>query len=140
MIFPQDKCTRLFGSLYFPLLKIFMGIRKAPTQNIWEMRFLKVCKKKKTELLFLALFLKMLKVGGRCACIVPDGVLFCSSAEHKAIRKEIIENNYRSLHRCIRMVGNKEYHRYDKCKCSGSINLLPSCWTELSKAYIIMQE
>lgn len=93
MIFPQDKCTRLFRSLYFPLLKIFMGIRKAPTQNIWEMRFLKVCKTKKTELLFLALFLKMLKVGGRCACIVPDGGVFGSSAAHKAIRKEIIENN-----------------------------------------------
>ena len=37
---------------------------------------LKVCKTKKTELLFLALFLRMLKIGGRCACIVPDGVLF----------------------------------------------------------------
>ena len=36
----------------------------------------KVCKTKKTELLFLALFLRMLRVGGRCACIVPDGVLF----------------------------------------------------------------
>ena len=35
----------------------------------------------------------MLKVGGRCACIVPDGVLFGSSTAHKAIRKEIIENN-----------------------------------------------
>ena len=54
---------------------------------------LKVCKTKKTELLFLALFLKMLKVGGRCACIVPDGVLFGSSTAHKAIRKELIENN-----------------------------------------------
>lgn len=54
---------------------------------------LKVCKTKKTELLFLALFLRMLKVGGRCACIVPDGVLFGSSSAHKAIRKEIIENN-----------------------------------------------
>lgn len=54
---------------------------------------LKVCKTKKTELLFLALFLRMLKVGGRCACIVPDGVLFGSSAAHKAIRREIIENN-----------------------------------------------
>ena len=54
---------------------------------------LKVCKTKKTELLFLALFLKMLKVGGRCACIVPDGVLFGSSKAHKAIRKELIENN-----------------------------------------------
>jgi type I restriction enzyme M protein len=54
---------------------------------------LKLCKTKKTELLFLALFLRMLKVGGRCACIVPDGVLFCSSTAHKAIRKEIVENN-----------------------------------------------
>ena len=54
---------------------------------------LKACKTKKTELLFLALFLRMLKVGGRCACIVPDGVLFGSSTAHKAIRKEIIENN-----------------------------------------------
>lgn len=54
---------------------------------------LKVCKTKKTELLFLALFLRMLKIGGRCACIVPDGVLFGSSTAHTAIRKELIENN-----------------------------------------------
>ncbi|MBQ6463619.1 MAG: SAM-dependent DNA methyltransferase, partial [Pseudobutyrivibrio sp.] len=53
---------------------------------------LKVCKTKKTELLFLALFLRMLKMGGRCACIVPDGVLFGSSTAHKAIRKEIVEH------------------------------------------------
>ncbi len=53
---------------------------------------LKVCKTKKTELLFLALFVRMLKIGGRCACIVPDGVLFGSSTAHKAIRKELIEN------------------------------------------------
>ena len=54
---------------------------------------LKVCKTKKTELLFLALFLRMLKVGGRCACIVPDSVLFGSSTAHKAIRKELVEGN-----------------------------------------------
>ncbi len=54
---------------------------------------LKVCKTKKTELLFLTLFLRMLKVGGRCACIVPDGVLFGSSKAHKAIRQEIVEHN-----------------------------------------------
>ncbi len=54
---------------------------------------LKVCKTKKTELLFLALFVRMLKKGGRCACIVPDGVLFGSSTAHQAIRKEIIENH-----------------------------------------------
>ncbi|MDE7008387.1 MAG: type I restriction-modification system subunit M, partial [Lachnospiraceae bacterium] len=53
---------------------------------------LKVCKTKKTELLFLALFVRMLKAGGRCACIVPDGVLFGSSKAHKDIRKELIEN------------------------------------------------
>ena len=52
----------------------------------------KLCKTKKTELLFLALFVRMLKIGGRCACIVPDGVLFGSSNAHKAIRKEIVEN------------------------------------------------
>ncbi len=54
---------------------------------------LKVAKTKKTELLFVTLFLRMLKVGGRCACIVPDGVLFGSSNAHKAIRQEIIERN-----------------------------------------------
>ena len=54
---------------------------------------LKVCKTKKTELLFLALFLRMLKTGGRCACIVPDGVLFGSSKAHQSIRKELIENH-----------------------------------------------
>jgi len=48
---------------------------------------------KKTELLFLALFLRMLQKGGRCACIVPDGVLFGSSKAHQAIRKELIENH-----------------------------------------------
>ena len=52
----------------------------------------KMCKTKKTELLFLALFVRMLKIGGRCACIVPDGVLFGSSNAHKAIRKEIVDN------------------------------------------------
>ena len=54
---------------------------------------LAVTKTKKTELLFLALFLRCLKIGGRCASIVPDGVLFGSSNAHKAIRKEIIENH-----------------------------------------------
>ena len=48
---------------------------------------------KKTELLFLALFIRMLKIGGRCACIVPDGVLFGSSKAHKAIREELVERH-----------------------------------------------
>ena len=54
---------------------------------------LKVTKTKKTELLFLALILRSLKVGGRSATIVPDGVLFGSSKAHKEIRKEIVDNN-----------------------------------------------
>ena len=48
---------------------------------------------KKTELLFLALFLRMLKKGGQCACIVPDGVLFGSSKAHQSIRKELVESH-----------------------------------------------
>ena len=46
---------------------------------------------KKTELLFLALFVRMLRTGGRCASIVPDGVLFGNSTAHQAIRKELVE-------------------------------------------------
>lgn len=52
-----------------------------------------VANTKKTELLFLALFLRILKKGGQCACIVPDGVLFGSSTAHKSIRKELVENH-----------------------------------------------
>ncbi len=54
---------------------------------------LNVTKTKKTELLFLALFLRILRTGGRAASIVPDGVLFGRSNAHKAIRKEIIEKH-----------------------------------------------
>jgi len=62
---------------------------------------LKLTKTKKTELLFLALFLRVLKKGGCCASIVPDGVLFGSSNAHKSIRKEIIEKHH--LHGIISM-------------------------------------
>src|SRR5438067_1767360 len=53
---------------------------------------LQVVKTKKTELLFLALFLRLLKAGGRAAVIVPDGVLFGSSNAHKSLRKMIVED------------------------------------------------
>ncbi|MBU1668169.1 type I restriction-modification system subunit M [bacterium] len=53
---------------------------------------LEVAKTKKTELLFLSLILKSLKVGGRCAVIIPDGVLFGSTKAHKEIRREIVSN------------------------------------------------
>jgi type I restriction enzyme M protein len=52
---------------------------------------LQVCKTKKTELLFISLFLKQLKPGGRCACIVPDGVLFGSSNAHQELRRTLVE-------------------------------------------------
>lgn len=58
-----------------------------------ETSLLKMVKTKKTELLFLGLMLRMLKPGGRCAVIIPDGVLFGSSNAHKQIRQEIIENH-----------------------------------------------
>jgi type I restriction enzyme M protein len=53
----------------------------------------RVVKTKKTELLFVALVLRMLKVGGRSATIVPDGVLFGSSKAHKALRQVLVEEN-----------------------------------------------
>ncbi|MBT5303677.1 MAG: SAM-dependent DNA methyltransferase [Candidatus Scalindua sp.] len=53
---------------------------------------LQISKTKKTELLFISLFLKQLKSGGRCACIVPDGVLFGSSKAHQQLRKMLVEN------------------------------------------------
>jgi type I restriction enzyme M protein len=54
----------------------------------------KVVKTKKTELLFLALILRMLKKGGRSATVVPDGVLFGSSKAHVALRKALVEENH----------------------------------------------
>ena len=47
---------------------------------------------KKTELLFISLFIRMLELGGRCASIVPDGVLFGTSNAHIALRKELVDN------------------------------------------------
>jgi type I restriction enzyme M protein len=53
---------------------------------------LQVVKTKKTELLFLALFLRLLKPGGRAAVIVPDGVLFGSTKAHKELRRILVED------------------------------------------------
>ena len=54
---------------------------------------LAITKTKKTELLFLALFVRMLQTGGRCASIVPDGVLFGNSTGHKSIRRALIDQH-----------------------------------------------
>lgn len=53
---------------------------------------LAITKTKKTELLFVALFTRILQPSGRCASIVPDGVLFGNSTGHKSIRKELVDN------------------------------------------------
>ncbi len=53
---------------------------------------LQISKTKKTELLFISLFLQQLKPGGRCACIVPDGVLFGSSRAHQDLRRTLVED------------------------------------------------
>ncbi len=58
-----------------------------------ESSILKTVKTKKTELLFLALMLRMLKIGGRCAVIIPDGVLFGSSKAHKQLRETLLSKH-----------------------------------------------
>ena len=80
----SDKYTKILAN---PPLKGSLDY------DIVSTNLIKVAKTKKTELLFLALFLRMLKNGGRCASIVPDGVLFGSSKAHVDIRKEIVENH-----------------------------------------------
>ena len=61
--------------------------------NAVDDSILETVRSKKTELLFLGLMLRMLKIGGRAAVIVPDGVLFGSSKAHKQIRKAIIDEH-----------------------------------------------
>lgn len=60
--------------------------------EIVDNSLLAITKTKKTELLFLSLFIRSLKSGGRAASIVPDGVLFGSSRAHLSIRKELVDN------------------------------------------------
>ncbi|WP_089249336.1 type I restriction-modification system subunit M [Rhodococcoides kyotonense] len=60
-----------------------------------------IVKTKKTELLFLALFLRLLKPGGRAAVIVPDGVLFGSSKAHKELRRILVEDH--KLHAVVKL-------------------------------------
>src|SRR5690606_36276489 len=57
-----------------------------------ESSLLQMCKTKKTELLFLALMLRMLRAEGRAAVIVPDGALFGTSNAHTATRQEIVDH------------------------------------------------
>ena len=70
-------------------------IRRSPaasTTRSTAKDLLQIVKTKKTELLFLALFLRLLKPGGRAAVIVPDGVLFGSTKAHKELRTMLVED------------------------------------------------
>ena len=68
------------------------ALRRQPRLRDTAKDLLQIVKTKKTELLFLALFLRLLKPGGRAAVIVPDGVLFGSSKAHKALRRILVED------------------------------------------------
>jgi type I restriction-modification system DNA methylase subunit len=79
---------------------------------------LKIVKTKKTELLFMALFLKLLQPGGRAAVIVPDGVLFGSSTAHKRHpqyaggRPQARRHHQAALRRVSALCGRVDRHRY----------------------------
>ena len=70
-------------------------IRHSPARSTMSRppRTCSIVKTRKTELLFVALFLRLLKTGGRAAVIVPDGVLFGSSKAHKDLRRLLVEEN-----------------------------------------------
>lgn len=70
-------------------------------ENSISKDLLALCKTRKTELLFAALFIKMLTLGGRCAAIVPNGVIANGTKAHIALRKELVEKQ--QLHAVISM-------------------------------------
>ena len=78
-------------------------------------RILSYANTSKTELLFLAQFVRSLEIGGRCASIVPDGVLFGTSKAHVAIRKEIVDNQQL---RAVISMPEDEHSR--KTNCGGT--------------------
>jgi type I restriction enzyme M protein len=88
----EESCTLILANPPF---------KGSLDEDVVAKDLLAIVKTKKTELLFLALFLRMLRIGGRCAVIVPDGVLFGSSKAHKDIRKLLIDNH--KLHAVISM-------------------------------------
>ena len=72
--------------------KIPVGLQLYSVREQCAKDLQQIVKTKKTELLFLALFLRLLKVGGRAAVIVPEGVLFGSSNAHRELRRIIVED------------------------------------------------
>jgi len=94
-LIPEDALSEDNGDIedQYSLILANPPFKGSLDYDIVDNKILNIVKSKKTELLFLGLMLRMLKPGGRCAVIVPNGVLFGSSKAHKQIRKEIIENH-----------------------------------------------
>lgn len=91
--FTDRKETRRWASDAFDLILANPPFKGSLDEEDVHKSLTGKVKTKKTELLFLVLMLRMLKLGGRCAVIVPDGVLFGSSKAHIAVRKLLVEEH-----------------------------------------------
>lgn len=91
--FVEDKDLGKFANRYFDLILANPPFKGTLDDDAVEPSLLRTVQTRKTELLFLALILRMLKLGGRAAVIVPDGVLFGSSNAHTDLRKTLIDDN-----------------------------------------------
>lgn len=91
--FADDKHLHRFAKDHFDLILANPPFKGTLDYEAVEPSLLRTVKTRKTELLFLALILRMLKLGGRAAVIVPDGVLFGSSNAHTDLRKALIDDN-----------------------------------------------
>jgi type I restriction enzyme M protein len=91
--FVEDKALGRFAKDHFDLILANPPFKGTLDYEAVESGLLRTVKTRKTELLFLALILRMLKLGGRAAVIVPDGVLFGSSNAHSDLRKALIDDN-----------------------------------------------
>ncbi|MBB1488638.1 type I restriction-modification system subunit M [Oceanospirillum sediminis] len=96
----QDTLSQRFAENYpneadegFNLILANPPFKGSLDEEDVEPEVLRIVKTKKTELLFVARILKMLRLGGRAAVIVPDGVLFGSSKAHQQLRKTLVEDN-----------------------------------------------
>jgi hypothetical protein len=90
--FEPKEMYEVMAEHVFPFLRTLGGDAGSLDFESCAKDLLQVVKTKKTELLFLALIIRLLKPGGRAAVIVPDGVLFGSSTAHKTLRKMIVED------------------------------------------------
>ncbi len=91
--FVEDGTLGKYAENYFDLVLANPPFKGTLDVEAVEPSLLRTVKTRKTELLFLALILRMLKLGGRAAVIVPDGVLFGSSNAHVDLRKALIDDN-----------------------------------------------